>query len=70
MLRPANELVRTLRLQSNTSVTTRAKLDHLLEVTGSIWDMLMQIREDVRGLGKVADSDEQVARLRREFEDE
>jgi hypothetical protein len=48
VLMPARELVDALRLQSNASVTTRSKLEHLGELAGSIWEHLGIIREEAR----------------------
>lgn len=50
VLHPATELVKTLRLQSNASVTTRGKLDHLIDLTGSIWETLGQCRDEARAM--------------------
>jgi hypothetical protein len=40
-------LVEALRLQSNASVTTRGKLQHLIDMIGSIWETHNRIRDDV-----------------------
>ena len=47
MLTPARELISTLRLQSNASVTTRSKLEFLIELTGGVWQELRSVREQV-----------------------
>ena len=50
LLGPAHEIAGALRLQANASVTTRAQLDHLLGLSGSIWERLGAIREEIEGL--------------------
>ena len=50
MLTPAREIVGALRLHSNASVTTRGKLDHLVGLTGALWEELGRIREEVAGI--------------------
>ena len=50
LLSPTRELVGALRLQANASATTRSKLDHLLEMNGSIWERLGAIREEIAGI--------------------
>jgi hypothetical protein len=48
MLSPAKALVRELRLQSNASVTTRGKLDHLNDLVGSLWEHFQTIEQEVK----------------------
>jgi hypothetical protein len=38
--------IKALRMQANASVTTRGKLEHLIELTGSIWETLRYVREE------------------------
>jgi hypothetical protein len=52
LLSPARELVSGLRLQSNASVTTRAKLDGLTDLVGSVWDMLQAIKKEADALAR------------------
>jgi hypothetical protein len=47
-MHPIRELVDALRLQSNASHTTRSKLEHLLQLAGSMWERLGDIREEAR----------------------
>lgn len=50
LLGPAREIAGALRLQANASVTTHGQLDHLVGLSGSIWELLGAIREEVEGL--------------------
>jgi hypothetical protein len=52
MLSPVRALAGAIRLQSNASVVTRGKLEHLLDLTGAVWEELGRIREEVQGLRK------------------
>jgi hypothetical protein len=47
MLRPTRELAKAFCLQSNASVTTRGKLEHLIDLSGALWEELGRIREEV-----------------------
>ncbi len=49
-LMPARELVAALRLQSNAAATTRGKLEHLIDLTGSLWEVLTQIRDEAQSM--------------------
>jgi len=44
-LAPASNYVKALQLQANASVTTRAKLDHLVGMQGLIWHEMQGLRE-------------------------
>jgi hypothetical protein len=50
VLRPARALIEQLQLRANASVTTRSELEHLCDVTGSIWTTLDQIHAEIRNL--------------------
>jgi len=39
-----------LRLQSNASVATRDKLDHLTQLTGALWETLVKIHEEAKAI--------------------
>jgi hypothetical protein len=46
-LAPTRELVASLRLQANASVTTRSKLDSLYSMSGLLWEEMGRIREEI-----------------------
>jgi hypothetical protein len=55
LLSPARELTGALRLKANASVTTRGQLDHLIGLSGSIWERLGAIREEIAGMARLDD---------------
>lgn len=46
LLIPAREIAQ-FRLQANSSVTTRSKLQHFVEVTGAVWEQLNGIQQEL-----------------------
>jgi hypothetical protein len=50
LLAPARELVGELQLRSNASPATREQVRHLIDLTGSLWRRLGDIREEARQL--------------------
>jgi hypothetical protein len=46
-LGPIREAAEAIRLQSNASVTTRRRLEHLIDLTNHAWSMLNDIRTHV-----------------------
>ncbi len=51
---PTVDEIKTLRLQSNASVTTRSRLDYLIELTGALWKTLEAVREEAAAIRKAA----------------
>jgi hypothetical protein len=47
LLAPADELIAGLRLKSNASAVTRGQIDHLVGMTGLMWEELRKLREQV-----------------------
>jgi hypothetical protein len=54
---PILDEIEALRLQSNASVTTRGKLDPLVELTGSIRETLEHIREKAAAMRKALEAE-------------
>jgi hypothetical protein len=48
MLAPVREMVAAIRLLANASVTTRSKLELLLDLTDTVWRTFHRIQQDAK----------------------
>lgn len=58
LLAPSRDLVEALQLRSNASALSRGHLDHLVELAGSIWMRLGEIRDEAKSLRLHATSED------------